>query len=41
MNKVCILRKIRTKIDLKCRGVRDATMIQVMTTLVKKREIGV
>ena len=41
MKKVCILRKFRAKIALKCRALRDVIMLLLMTSLVKERETAV
>ena len=41
MKKVCILRKFRAKIAVKRRALRDVTMLLLMTSLAKEREIAV
>ena len=41
MKKVCILRKLRAKIVLKRRALRDVIMLLLVTSLAKKRETAV
>ena len=41
MTKVCILRKFRAKIALKCHTLRDIIMLLLMMQLAKKRETAV
>ena len=41
MKKVYILRKVRAKIALKRRALRDVIILLLMTSLAKTRETGV